>query len=410
MEPHLAPVARTAPWLFGVLRMSFGFTAAVAGILVPYLLRQHGTPVDRIAGVVAVAMLPMVWAFLYSPLADTGLRRRSWVLLSSSAAGLAAAAAILGVDGSLAVLTSLLFVSVAAAGLNAAAVGGLLTHVSESARGRASGWSQAGNIGAGAVGGGVLIWLADHAPPWSVALVIFTAILLPSLAALLIEEAAPARRALGPLLRALFHDIREMALSKRTWLGLLFFLSPAGSFAVSNLISGLGPDYHASSNAVVWVVGIGGGVLATLGSFLGGAIADRVNRMAAYALVALFGAVVAAYLALGPATAFTYALGYSAYALASGVSYCLFTALILDVVGQRRQAAATAFSLLNASGNIAITYMLWLDGLGYKHGGAAGLMGMDALANGASALVLLGVAFAASRFWRGQPSAKGGEA
>ncbi|MGO9831837.1 MAG: MFS transporter [Myxococcaceae bacterium] len=406
MEPHQAPAAGNAPWLFGVLRTSFGFTTAVAGILVPYLLRQHGTAVDRIAGVVAVAMLPMVWAFLYSPLADTGLRRRTWVLVSSAAAGLAAAVAILTVGGSLAVLTTLLFVSVAAAGLNGAAVGGLLTHVSASARGQAAGWSQAGNIGAGAVGGGLLIWLADRAPLWGVALAIALAIVLPSLVALRMEEAAPARHALGPLLRGLFHDVRELALSGRTWIGLLFFLSPAGSFAVGNLISGLGPDYHASSNAVVWVAGIGGGLLAMLGSFLGAAIADRVNRMAAYALVALAGAAVAAYLALGPATAFTYALGYSAYALASGVSYCIFTALILDVVGQRRHAAATAYSLFNASGNVAITYMLWLDGVGYRRGGARGLMGVDALANGASALLLLVVAFAARRFWYPAPSPK----
>ena len=78
----------------------------------------------------------------------------------------------------------------------------------------------------------------------------------------------------------------------------------------------------------------------------------------------------------------------------------MFTALVLDVVGYRRHAAATAYSVLNSSGNLAITYMVWLDGLGYKHNGARGLMATDALANGASALALLAIAFAARHVWQ----------
>ncbi len=66
-----------------------------------------------------------------------------------------------------------------------------------------------------------------------------------------------------------------------------------------------------------------------------------------------------------------------------------FTALELDVLGRRRHAAGTAYSLLGASGNIPIVYMTWLDGVAYKHAGRLGLMGIDALANGTGALLLL---------------------
>ena len=40
--------------------------------------------------------------------------------------------------------------------------------------------------------------------------------------------------------------------------------------------------------------------------------------------------------------------------------------------------------------------MTWLDGAGYKRGGARGLMGMDAAANGIFAVILLVVAFVAA--------------
>jgi MFS family permease len=223
-RPQSAP-APNAPWLFGLLNVSYGFTSAVSFILIPYLLRKYGVAVDRIAGVVAVAMIPTAWGFLWSPLADAGLRRRSCVLFSALAAALAASVAILGIHGSLTVLTMLLFLSTAFSGLLGSATGGLLTGMPQSLRGRAAGCSQAGNLGGGAMGGGMVIWLADNAALPAVAAAIAAAIVVPALAALFIEEPDPFRRSLGPLLRALFHDLREVFLSRRTWLGLLFFVS-----------------------------------------------------------------------------------------------------------------------------------------------------------------------------------------
>ncbi len=389
-----------AAWLFGLVSVSYGFVSTVSFLLTPYLLRKNGVLVDRIAGVVAVALIPTAWSFLWSPLADCGVRRRSCVLFSAVAAALAASVAILGIQGSLTVLTLLLFLSTAFNGLQGAATGGLLTGLPPSRRGRGAGWSQAGNIGGGAMGGGMFIWLAGRAALPLLAAVIGTMIVLPSLAALLIQEAAPVRRSLAPLARALFQDLRELFLARRTWLGLLFFLAPAGSFAIGNLISGLGPDYATSRTEVLWVTGIGGGLLAAGGSFLGGLFADRINRMVAYSMAGGMAALFGLFMALAPATGVTYGLGYGAYAITSGFSYCMFTALVLDTVGHRVSAAASGYAVLNASGNLAISYMTWLDGWGYKHGGARGLMGADALSNGASAVILLLVAVSVREYWK----------
>ncbi len=397
--PECPPGTHNAPWLFGLLIFPYGFGSAVTSILAPYLLRKHGVPVDRIADVVAIAALPAIWSFLWSPLADAGFRRRTWVLLSAVLSGAAAATAILRIGGSLPVLTALLFTSNALAGLMSAALGALLSGMPENFRGRVSGWYQAGNLGGGAVGGGVVIWLADRFSLPAVAFASAAAFVLPSLAAFLIEEADPIRRVLGPELRDLFRDLKELFASRRTWLGLAFFLSPVGSAAVSNLISGVGQDYSASGNQVLMVTGIAGGLLSAGGSFLGGIMADRMNRMVAYALGGVLTAAFGAYLALGPATPFTYSAGYLAYAVAAGFSYYVYTALVLDVIGRQRAAAAAAYSTLNSSGNVPIAYMTWLDGAGYKRWGVRGLMGMDAVANGVFAAVLLLAAWVAGRHW-----------
>jgi PAT family beta-lactamase induction signal transducer AmpG len=382
-----------------VLVLPYGFSSSVTALLMPYLLSRHGMPVGQIAGVEAIAILPAIWSFLWSPLVDSGLRKRSWVIISAFGAGLAAAMAIFGIHGSVPLLTALLFLSNAFAGLLSSSCGALLTVMPEALRGRSAGWYQTGNVGGGAVGGGMVIWLADHASLPMVAIGIAAAMVLPALAALLIDEPPPVRRAIGPQMTGMSHDLRELLQSKRTWLGLIFFLSPVGTAAIGNLISGVGQDYHASGNEVMLVTGFAGGLLAAAGCFIGGIVADRMNRMAAYALSGALAAVFGAWLAFAPATPFTYGAGYSGYSVAAGFAYAVYTALLLDVVGKRKHAAAFAYSTLNASGNAAIAYMVWLDGLGYKHWGARGLMATDAAANGAFAVILLLVAAFAGHHW-----------
>jgi MFS family permease len=379
--------------------LPYGFTSSITVLLMPYLLRKYGMPVEQIAGVVAIAILPSIWAFLWSPLADTGLRRRSWALISSICAGAAAAAAILGIHDSAAMLTALLFLTNAFAGLLSSACGALLTVMPESLRGRSAGWYQAGNTGGAAIGGGAVIWLADHASLPVVAMATVAAMVLPALFALLIAEPAPVHKAIIPQLEGMAHDLRELLRSRRTWLGLIFFLSPVGTAAIQNLISGVGQDYHASGNEVALVTGFAGGMLAAFGCYIGGFVADKMNRMVAYALGGGLAAIFGVWLAFGPANGFTYGAGYSGYSIAAGFAYAVYTALLLDVIGKTKNAAAFAYSTLNASGNASIAYMTWVDGLGYKHWGARGLMATDAVANGGFMVILLLVAAYAGHHW-----------
>jgi MFS family permease len=382
-----------------VLVLPYGFTTAVTVLLMPYLLRKYGVAVDHIANITAVAILPSIWTFLWSPLADCGFRRRAWVIISALGSAFAAAAAILDVHGSPVMLTALLFLSNALSGLLSSSCGALLTAMPESLRGRSAGWYQAGNVGAGAIGGGLVIGLADRASLPVVATMVVLAMALPSLAAFLIDEPVPVRRAVVAQMKALFHDLREVFSARRTWLGLVFFLSPVGTSAVGNLISGIGQDYHASGNEVAWVTGIAGGLLTAAGCYIGGLMADRMNRMVAYSMAGILTAVFGAYMALAAKSPFTYGAGYLSYSVATGIAYAVYTALLLDVVGKGRRAAAAAYSTLNASGNASVAYMVWVDGVGYQRWGVRGLMWTDAVANAGFAVVLLLVAAYAGHHW-----------
>jgi MFS transporter, PAT family, beta-lactamase induction signal transducer AmpG len=390
----------TKPALFALLVLPYAFTASVTVLLMPYLLRKHGASVDQIAGIVAVANLPTIWAFLWSPLADAGPQRRVWIVLAALGAGLAAFAAILNIEASRLMLTSLLLIMNIFGGLLSSACGALLSAMPSQLRGHAAGWYQGANTGGAAVGGALLIWLADRTGLGALALLSLAAMVLPTTAVLCVTERSVAERADSSNPGNFIHDIRAIFLSPRAWIGLVFLLSPVGSSAAGHLISGMGQDYRTTGTVVVWVTGIGGGLAAAAGSLIGGATAARMGRLMAYPVAGALSCLFGLYLGFGGATPVTYAVGYSGYSLAAGFAYAVYTAIVLDIVGGRHHAAASGYALLNSAGNIPIVYMTWLDGLAYRQWGARGTMTMDAAANGLFSVLLLAVALLWRQRWK----------
>src|SRR5207245_11614764 len=93
----------------------------------PVLPRKHGCSPDRIAKVIAISSSPNVWYFLWSPVVDTGLLRRTWVLIAAGVAGLCGSVAIAATSLSLAQLTILLLAGNVVAMLLSSACGAVLT-------------------------------------------------------------------------------------------------------------------------------------------------------------------------------------------------------------------------------------------------------------------------------------------
>src|SRR5690349_533475 len=109
-QEHTAPLKHTPPWLFFLLSTPGGvFAWGVRALLVPYLLRKNGVPVDRIAEVLAIASLPTMWSFATAPAIDIGLRRSTWILLTSAILAISTFVTITHAGGSLVLLTALMF-------------------------------------------------------------------------------------------------------------------------------------------------------------------------------------------------------------------------------------------------------------------------------------------------------------
>jgi MFS family permease len=134
--------------------MSGYLTVAVA-----YLLTQAGVSVEQVAELVAISFIPQTWKFMWAPLADTTLTRKSWYLIAAviSAVGIYATVAVPADGKFMPLLYVVVVISNTAVTFLAMSVESLMVYGTPAAeKGRASGWFQAGNLG-GPGGAGLLM-------------------------------------------------------------------------------------------------------------------------------------------------------------------------------------------------------------------------------------------------------------
>lgn len=153
-----------APWIFSILNVPPAVViGGVSGRLLPYLLRQQGVAPHAIASEYSLLVLPCSLFFLWSPITDFLLKRRSWVLLSSAAAGIATMLALQMKSYASPGAVGLLLGAVCLISLAWASTGGLVASLTrKDEKTRIGCFLQAGNLAGGALGGGVLLILASH--------------------------------------------------------------------------------------------------------------------------------------------------------------------------------------------------------------------------------------------------------
>ena len=131
-----------APWVFAVFSLPMGVFGGVGTVPIPYLLSKSGVSVDEIARISSIMQLPTVFYFLWAPLVDIKLRRRTWLVLASlaSAVCLWIALPFIG-PRHLNLLTALIFAGFAANMMVSATLGGLMvTTLSAPGQAKASAW------------------------------------------------------------------------------------------------------------------------------------------------------------------------------------------------------------------------------------------------------------------------------
>jgi hypothetical protein len=372
-----------APWLFGLLILPLGIYVGFIWTALPFLLSKAGVPIAQIARINAILQIPPILMFLWTPVVDVKLRRRTWLVLGASAAALLIFAACQLLDTPyVRLLTALLFSAGVVVALVMASCGGLMaTMLSAPEQARASAWNSAGNFGGVGLGAAVVLWLVVRFSLPVAGFAIAALVVLPAFSAFTITESLPVA---SPWFRGRFNEIRRAGLAllqsrKRRW-SVLLLIAPGSTCAAQTLLPALASHYGVGATGVLWTNGVAGGVVLALGSLFGVLIPGDWDRRLTYAGAGLTNAFAAIVLLIASRPS-VYFWGTLLYLLTTGLCNARFVALVLDVVASDHHHTSTWYSTLNAAGTIPVATMIWLEGQTFTKFGTHGLLWTDAAAN-----------------------------
>jgi MFS transporter, PAT family, beta-lactamase induction signal transducer AmpG len=381
------------PWVFGLMIAPSSVVAngVIQGGILAYLMSRQSISGLRASQIISLLTLPTTIYFLWSPITDFLMRRRTWLLLGSMCA---AVLMVLGfeqkrLDSTSAVV--LMFLSACCSQLVVSSCGGMMGALrSERAKRLASGFYQSGGLGFGAASVFVLVMVFERGHSRLIPLLAGALIAVPALFAL----AAPKQEVVvedgfGRTMRRIWGEFKETFLNWRAVPYTLMMLAPLASGAAIGLLTGVARSYGVGGQQVAWMNGLGGAALTAVGSLAATLIPERFRASVAYLTVALVNAATLGVLWLGPLLPATYYLGVTLYLFTVGMAYAMFTAVVLEFLGSSGKSGSGRYSIINSLGNVPVVYMLAMDGWGGNRWGARGLAGTEAVMGAVGATVLL---------------------
>lgn len=385
---------RCAPvWLMGLANSVFGMYGGIVAIAMPQILSARHVGESTIAGVTAVAISPGFWTFIVSPILDVRFSRRSYALLTAMIGAALLLLTLVNLDH-LVRLEALLTGGFFCACLNQSAYGGWLSSITApTQKASLSMWVTVGNVGGTGVMGLVAAMLVQLLSPPVAAVLLAALLLLPTAVFAWMPAPGPDRRLAGESFVQFFGEIAGLLRRREVVFALLLFAVPAGTFSLTNFLSGLGDDFHASVRFVSIVAGAG----VTLGAIAGCFVFPLVRRLLPlrllYLAVGIIGALFTLAMISVPRTPETFAVALVGENVFQGLAITLTTAIAFDIIGEGNALASTTYSFVASAYCIPITYMLLVDGWGYVKGGVAGSFLADAgaglIASAAMVAVLL---------------------
>jgi len=384
--------AKERPWLFALL---IAPTAVIAIGLVDgalsYLLRKQGVDPARGSEIVALLGVPHTVYFLWCPIADFWMKRRTWVLTASAASAAMMVLAFSRTSLASAWAVRLIFLSFCLGLLVAASCGGLMGALkSEINRRRAGSFYQCGSLAVGGVSVFALVSLAGIVSQGTLGWVVAAMIALPALAALALPDVStPSEQSFRATAAHIWQEFKVTFLRWDAIPYTLLIVFPMCSGAMIGLLPALAADFGVSGAQVAWLNGLAGVLLTAAGSLSASLIPVRVRAPIAYLIAGLANAVMLGILALGPLRPAVYFAGTALYLFTIGACYALFTGVVLDFLGSSGKSGGARYSIINSLGNLPVAYMAFVDGRGYAMWGARGMPAIDAVLSAAAASALL---------------------
>jgi MFS transporter, PAT family, beta-lactamase induction signal transducer AmpG len=391
--PAGGPPVKDRPWLFGLLIAPSAvlMNGVIQGGVLAYLLSQQGIGSGGQSHLIGLLALPTSLYFLWSPITDFFVRRRTWLLVGGLLAAVLMAAGFHQKNLSSSGAVVLMLLSACLSQLVVSSCGGMMGAMSvERSRRVAGSFYQAGSMGFGALAAWVLVWLSSRANRDVLGLTAAVLIGAPALFALV----APAQETMAA---GVFSDTMgriwtEFKATFFRWKAVPYTLCmvfPMASGSAVGLLSGVAKQYGVNGDSVAWMNGLLGGLLMAGGSAAAAVLPTKMRAAVMYMIVALVNCATLCVLWLGPLRPSTYYLGVTLYLFTVGTCYAMFTAVVLEFLGHSGKSGSGRYSIINSLGNVPVLYMLTLDGWGGDKWGPRGLAGTEAVVGAVGAVILL---------------------
>jgi PAT family beta-lactamase induction signal transducer AmpG len=370
------------PVVYLLLYLPFGIAGGFVSVSLAWLLSHAGASVEAIAALAGALLLANTWKVGWSPLVDITFTTKGWYLVGLVVTALSLLAlSLLPLEvRMLPVYTALAFGSGVAATLMAIAVDRLMAFdVPDNLKGRAGGWSQAGNLGGTGLGGGAGLWLAQHTGhPWIAGAALSLTCLPCAIPLVWLAEPGRFARTMGYLgvLKETVADLFNLVKRRLGILACFLMLLPIGAGGLQGLWAAIAKDWGAGADAVALVGGLLSGLVSLPGCILGGYIADRIDKKLAYCLFGIVLSMVAVAMAFSPRTAAVFLVFACLYNFVVGFCYGAYSAVTLEAIG--KGAAATKFNLISSLSNAPILMVTIVDGWAATHYGTTGMLFVEA--------------------------------
>jgi PAT family beta-lactamase induction signal transducer AmpG len=362
----------------GLSNATLGLANGIIFLVVPQLMASAHVPEPRIAAITAVAATAGFWFVFFAPILDVRFSRRWYATTFALLSGTAAATAVLSLDHML-ILQIALVISCAAAQLSSSALGGWLSTVTPNEqKNLLSKWMNIAlfiGMGLTAAAGGEFV---RRLPVIPAATLVGAIVFLPVTIFLFIPAPGPDRRLASESFLQFNREVISLFRRREVVIVLLLFLSPCSTFALTNLLGGLGADFHASARAVSLSGGMGALIPGLLGCSLFPGIARRLRLRSFYFANGIVGCLFTLSLVILPHTTFTFALALFGEFLFQAVSYAIQLGIVFEAIGPDNPLAATIFAVLGAATNIPMAYLTFIDGRAYAASGIRGMLFTDA--------------------------------
>jgi PAT family beta-lactamase induction signal transducer AmpG len=380
-------------WLMGFSNATFGFYGGFAVVTLPSMLATQGLTGGRIAAITSFTLAPSFLMCLVAPLLDVRLSRRTYALVFSF---LAAIAVLLTIThrGDLSLVVGATFCGYFSACLVQAAVGGWMGSLIRKDQDSALGaWFTVANIGAG----GVMMLVAGQAvsrlPGFWAGCMVGGMLLLPTLTYLAVPAPGPDRKLARESYVQFFGEVLALVKQRKVQRALLVFLLPSASFALTNVLGGVGPKYGADERLVGLLAGVGSAIAGIVGSLLLPSLARRMALRPLYLCIGIAGALFTLSLLLLPHLPWAFGIAISGENLFQALALATATAIAFETIGAANPLAATLFALLLSACCLSIIYMGFIDARAYAWHGIIGSFLADAGLSGTVCLVLYWLLF-----------------